>query len=66
MAGPTTERPTGGRHHTVSPTLREQLVGRRKFLTYLLAGSTLTVAAKIGIDTVAPGSAAAVPTPGLP
>ncbi len=66
MASPTTDRPTGGRHRTARPTLRDQLVGRRRFLTYLVAGGTLTVATKLGIDVVAPGSASAVPTPSLP
>ncbi|MFE5586761.1 molybdopterin cofactor-binding domain-containing protein [Kitasatospora sp. NPDC056531] len=33
--------------------------GRRRFLTYLLAAPTLTVAARLGLDTAAPASAQA-------
>jgi isoquinoline 1-oxidoreductase beta subunit len=66
MASPTTDDPMRGRHRTVQPGLRDAVFGRRKFLVYLAAGSTLTVAAKLGIDTLAPGSASAVPTPSLP
>jgi isoquinoline 1-oxidoreductase subunit beta len=66
MASPTTDDPMRGRHRTVQPSLRDTVFGRRKFLVYLAAGSTLTVAAKLGIDTLAPGSASAVPTPSLP
>jgi isoquinoline 1-oxidoreductase beta subunit len=40
-------------------------LGRRRFLTYLVAAPTLTIAAKIGLDTVAPGTAEAV-IPTLP
>ena len=60
MASPTTDRPNGGRHEAVEPKLRDQVFGRRKFLAYLVAGSTLTVAAKVGFDTLAPGTASAV------
>jgi isoquinoline 1-oxidoreductase beta subunit len=70
LPGPTTDRPadapTGGRHHTVEPSLRDRVFGRRKFLTYLVAGTTLTVAAKIGADAVTPGSADAAPVPSVP
>jgi isoquinoline 1-oxidoreductase beta subunit len=66
MANPATDRPTRGRHHTVQPRLRDRVVDRRKFLIYLAAGSTLTVATKLGLDVLAPGSASAVPTPSLP
>ncbi|UMP00175.1 xanthine dehydrogenase family protein molybdopterin-binding subunit [Amycolatopsis sp. EV170708-02-1] len=39
-------------------------LGRRRFLTFLVAAPTLTIATKIGIDTVAPEEAEAViPTP---
>ncbi|GAA1315844.1 xanthine dehydrogenase family protein molybdopterin-binding subunit [Pseudonocardia xinjiangensis] len=66
MAQHPTDEPTRGRHRTVHPGLRHPVVDRRRFLTYLVAGSTLTVAAKLGVDTLAPGSASAVPTPSLP
>ncbi|GAA1295426.1 molybdopterin-dependent oxidoreductase [Pseudonocardia aurantiaca] len=66
MATPTTDRPASGRHQAAPTRLRDQLVGRRKFLTYLVAGSTLTVATKLGIDAFAPGEATAFPTPSLP
>jgi isoquinoline 1-oxidoreductase beta subunit len=40
-------------------------LGRRRFLTFLVAAPTLTIAAKIGIDALAPGTAEAV-IPTLP
>ncbi|MHA6793964.1 molybdopterin cofactor-binding domain-containing protein [Pseudonocardia bannensis] len=58
--------PTGSAP-AVAPGLRDRVLGRRKFLTYLVAGSTLTVAAKVGFDTLAPGTASAlVPSPPQP
>lgn len=39
-------------------------IGRRRFLAYLIAAPTLTMAARIGLDTAAPDQAQA--TPGVP
>jgi isoquinoline 1-oxidoreductase beta subunit len=36
-------------------------IGRRRFLTYLIAAPTLTVAVKLGIDVAAPSDAQALP-----
>lgn len=37
-------------------------IGRRRFLTYLIAAPTLTVAVKLGLDVAAPGDAQALPS----
>ena len=41
-------------------------VGRRRFLTYLVAAPTLTVAVRLGLDVAAPGTAQALPSPSVP
>ncbi|MGH3519524.1 MAG: molybdopterin cofactor-binding domain-containing protein [Haloechinothrix sp.] len=38
-------------------------VGRRRFLTFLVAAPVLTVATKMGLETAAPSTAEAVPSP---
>jgi isoquinoline 1-oxidoreductase beta subunit len=38
-------------------------VGRRRFLTYLVAAPTLTVAVRLGLDLAAPGTAEALTSP---
>ncbi|MEJ3653703.1 molybdopterin cofactor-binding domain-containing protein [Actinomycetes bacterium KLBMP 9759] len=64
MPGSTTERPRGGQHRTVQPSLRETTFGRRRFLAYVVAGSTLTIAAKLGVDTITAADASAqIPSP---
>jgi isoquinoline 1-oxidoreductase beta subunit len=56
----------------VSPTAHQEneetgAVGRRRFLTFLVAAPTLTLATKLSLDAVAPGSAeAVVPSPPQP
>jgi isoquinoline 1-oxidoreductase beta subunit len=62
MASPTT-RP-GHEEVTEEPDESSGL-GRRRFLTFLVAAPTLTIAAKIGFDAVAPETAEAV-IPTLP
>lgn len=41
-------------------------LGRRRFLTYLVAAPTLTIAARFGADAIAPETAAAQTVPSLP
>ena len=50
-----------GRHRTTSIE-----IDRRRFLTYLVSGATLTVATYAGLQTLAPASASAEPVPSGP
>ncbi|MGW4485629.1 molybdopterin cofactor-binding domain-containing protein [Amycolatopsis sp. NPDC004368] len=61
MASPTT---SPGRQGDSSPD-DDPRVGRRRFLTYLVAAPTLTLATKLSFDTLAPATAEAV-VPTLP
>lgn len=63
MASPTQAPPgdRSGRHRTTSIE-----IDRRRFLTYLVSGATLTVATYAGLQTLAPSSASAEPIPSGP
>ncbi|MGQ0840210.1 molybdopterin cofactor-binding domain-containing protein [Actinokineospora sp.] len=67
MASPTTPSEQAGDEPVDRPEQDQERggLGRRRFLTYLVAAPTLTVATKLTIDAVAPGSAEAV-IPTLP
>src|SRR4051794_31557097 len=45
--------------HGADPRRKRAAVGRRRFLTYLVAAPPLTIAAKLGLDAAAPARAAA-------
>ncbi|MEV0067599.1 MULTISPECIES: xanthine dehydrogenase family protein molybdopterin-binding subunit [unclassified Amycolatopsis] len=66
MASPTTSPgPQGGTEPDNAAPDDDGRVGRRRFLTYLVAAPTLTVATKLSFDTLVPDKAEAV-VPTLP
>lgn len=64
MASPTHAPPgdRSGRHRAT----KSIEIDRRRFLTYLVSGATLTVATYAGVEALAPSSASAAPIPSGP
>src|SRR6266545_3708289 len=62
MNGPPEQKITGTSTHSAGEPLG---VGRRRFLTWMIAAPTLTMGAKFGLDLLAPSPAAADPPTAL-